>query len=42
MSRKLWLKTALIILSAGSTLAIATGGCLETTAQRVLVGVVVN
>jgi hypothetical protein len=37
MNRRLW-KNVLLILAAGTTLALGFGGCLDTTIERILVG----
>jgi hypothetical protein len=43
MKMRIWLKGALISLSAGSLAAILFGeGCLDTVVQRILVSVAVD
>lgn len=39
MMKRMWWKGAWLLLTSGMTLALNYGGCLETTAQRVLVAV---
>jgi hypothetical protein len=39
MSKRLWLKGALMLMTTGVTLGLGyAGGCLEAVVQRILVG----
>ena len=41
MSKRLWIKSALLVLATGTVLPFWFGGCLQSTIQRILVGVVI-
>ena len=42
MTKRFWLKSMLLMLTAGTTLLLGWGGCLDATVQRVLVGLTID